>query len=48
MLTETDHAIWSDIQNHIDNENEVVHDIETRLMTVQIGSGEYVYQAFWI
>jgi hypothetical protein len=45
MLTEGDNVIWSDFQN---NENQVIHDVKTELMTVEIGSGQYVYQVFWI
>jgi len=42
-LTESNEVIWS-IDNKKDN---VLHDPQTGLMTVQIGSGEYQYQAFW-
>jgi len=42
-LAEGDEIIWSD---SIKKEN-VLHDPQTGLMTVEIGSGEYEYQAFW-
>jgi len=42
-LTESHEVIWS---NQYKNNN-VFHDPKTGLMTVQIGSGEYQYQAFW-
>jgi alpha-L-rhamnosidase len=42
-LTEGNKVIWS-----IGNENKnVFHDPQTGLMSVQIGSGEYEYQALW-
>jgi len=42
-LAEGHEIIWSD---SIKKEN-VLHDPQTGLMTVEIGSGEYEYQAFW-
>jgi hypothetical protein len=42
-LTEGNKVIWS-----IGNENKnVFHDPQTGRMSVQIGSGEYEYQALW-
>jgi alpha-L-rhamnosidase len=43
VLTEGNTVIWSEGTK---NEN-VFQDPQTGLMTVQIGSGEYQYQAFW-
>ncbi|CAF2398731.1 unnamed protein product [Rotaria sp. Silwood2] len=43
ILTENNKIIWS-----IDNKkSNVFHDSNTGLMTLQIGSGDYEYQAFW-
>lgn len=43
-LTESNKVIWSMDNEYNDN---VLHDSETGLLTVQIGSGEYEYQAVW-
>ncbi|CAF3685894.1 unnamed protein product [Adineta steineri] len=43
LLTESNKVMWS----ITDKDNTVSHDAQTGLMTVQIGSGEYEYQAFW-
>ncbi|CAF0891622.1 unnamed protein product [Adineta ricciae] len=42
-LTESDKVIWS--ADH--KEDNVFNDSQTGWMTVQVGSGEYEYQAFW-
>ncbi|CAF3947898.1 unnamed protein product [Rotaria sordida] len=43
LLIENNNIIWS-----IDNkENNVCHDSNTGLITLEIGSGDYEYQAFW-
>ncbi|CAF2150374.1 unnamed protein product [Rotaria magnacalcarata] len=42
-ITENHEVIWS-----IDTkDNSVYHDVNTGLMTRQVGSGDYEYQAFW-
>ncbi|UJR36739.1 hypothetical protein I4U23_029454 [Adineta vaga] len=42
-LTEGQKVIWSEDYK----ENGVFYDVQTGLMTVQVESGEYEYQAFW-
>ncbi|CAF4992795.1 unnamed protein product [Rotaria socialis] len=42
-IMENHEVIWS-----IDSkDNSVFHDVNTGLMTRQVGSGDYEYQAFW-
>jgi hypothetical protein len=43
MLMESNQVIWS----IGDKKTNVLQDPETGLMTMEIGSGEYQYQAFW-